>query len=87
MLRPDPEAKPRLVKIRDNLIDRIKEAESHRWLGEAEGLKVSLAGANAKLAEMDQITARRTTTQLGMPSFTLAAGRTNLDPERTSKIP
>lgn len=81
LLRPDPEARPRLVKIRDNLIERIKEAREHRWLGEAEGLKVSLAGARAKLAEMDQITARRTTTQLGMPSFTQAAGRTNVDPK------
>ncbi|WP_211320933.1 hypothetical protein [Arthrobacter livingstonensis] len=67
-----------MIQIRDNLIDRIKEAESHRWLGEAEGLKVSLAGARAKLTEMDQITARRTTTQLGMPTFTEAAGRTNI---------
>ena len=45
LLRPDPAARPRLVQIRDNLIARIAEAESHRWLGEAEGLKVSLAGA------------------------------------------
>jgi hypothetical protein len=47
LLRPDPSARPRLVQIRDNLIARIAEAESHRWLGEAEGLKVSLAGARA----------------------------------------
>ena len=55
----------------------IAEAQSHRWYGEAEGLKVSLAGANAKLAQMDQISASRTTTvQLGIPSFTDTAGRT-----------
>ena len=59
MLRPDPAARPRLEQIRDNLIARIAEAESHRWYGEAEGLKVSLAGAHAKLAQMDQITAGR----------------------------
>ena len=65
----------------DNLIDRITEAESHRWLGEAEGLKVSLAGARTKLAQMDQITARRHhTTQLGIPTFTDAAGRTSTNP-------
>ncbi|MGH6781584.1 MAG: tyrosine-type recombinase/integrase, partial [Sphingomonadaceae bacterium] len=87
LLRPDPEARPRLVQIRDNLIERIKEAETHRWLGEAEGLKVSLAGAHAKLAQMDQLTARRTTTDLGMPTFTQAAGRTNIDPKNTSKSP
>ncbi|SER13606.1 site-specific integrase [Arthrobacter sp. OV608] len=38
LLRPDPTARPRLAQIRDNLIERIAEAESHRWLGEAEGL-------------------------------------------------
>ena len=77
LLRPDPAARPRLEQIRDNLLARIAEAESHRWYGEAEGLKVSLAGANAKLAQMDQITARRThAVQLGIPSFTDTAGRT-----------
>jgi site-specific recombinase XerD len=87
LLRPDPAARHRLVKIRDNLIARIAEAKSHRWLGEAEGLKVSLAGARAKLAQMDQITARRMqTVQLGIPTFTDAAGRTTTarpeDPHR-----
>jgi Phage integrase family len=77
LLRPDPAARRRLEQIRDNLLARIAEAESHRWYGEAEGLKVSLAGANAKLAQMDQITARRTqAVQLGIPSFTDTAGRT-----------
>jgi hypothetical protein len=82
LLRPDPTARPRLIQIRDNLIARITEAESHRWLGEAEGLKVSLAGAHAKLAQMDQITARRSNTvPLGLPTFTDAAGRTTNPPE------
>jgi hypothetical protein len=81
LLRPDPTARPRLLQIRDNLIARIAEAESHRWLGEAEGLKVSLAGARAKLTQMDQITDRRDqTVQLGIPTFTDAAGRTNTSP-------
>jgi hypothetical protein len=77
LLRPDPAARPRLVEIRDNIIARIAEAESQRWLGEAEGLKVSLAGARTKLEQMDQIEARRTSTvHLGIPSFTDTAGRT-----------
>ncbi len=80
LLRPDPAARPRLEQIRDNLLARIAEAESHRWYGEAEGLKVSLAGAHAKLAQMDQITARRThAVQLGIPSFTDTASRTTTD--------
>jgi len=76
LLRPDPAQRARLAEIRDNLIERIAEAEDRRWLGEAEGLKVSLAGARAKLAQMDQIAARRAaTTNLGIPSFADAAGR------------
>jgi hypothetical protein len=77
LLRPDPAARPRLLQIRDNLIARIAEAESHRWFGEAEGLKVSLAGARAKLDQIDQIDARRTsTTHLGIPTFTDTTART-----------
>ena len=59
LLRPDPAERGRLTQIRDNLLDRITEAETNRWFGEAEGLKVSLAGARDKLAQMDQITNRR----------------------------
>jgi hypothetical protein len=77
LLRPDPAARARLEEIRDNLLARIAEAESHRWYGEAEGLKVSLAGANAKLAQMHQISTSRTkAVQLGIPSFINSAGRT-----------
>src|SRR5271154_4476774 len=53
--------------------ERIAEAKAAHWLGEAEGLKVSLAGARHKLAQMDEITAHRHGgTQLGMPDV---AGR------------
>ena len=77
LLRPDPAARPRLLQIRDNLIARIVEAETQHWLGEAEGLKVSLAGARTKLAQMDQIATRRASSvELGIPSFTDSAGRT-----------
>jgi hypothetical protein len=77
LLRPDPTERPRLVQIRDNLITRIAEAETQRWFGEAEGLKVSLAGARDKLDQMDQITARRNTAaHLGIPSYSDTAGRT-----------
>jgi hypothetical protein len=67
--------------MRDNLIARITEAESQRWLREAEGLKVSLAGAEAKLAQMDQIAARRgQAIDLGVPTFTDATSRTSTSP-------
>jgi hypothetical protein len=76
LLRPDPAERVHLVEIRDNLLERIAEAEVKRWLGEAEGLRVSLAGAEAKLAQMDQIAARRATAvNLGIPSYADAAGR------------
>jgi hypothetical protein len=85
LMRPDPAARPRLEKIRDNPIARIAEAQSHRWYGEAEGLRVSLAGATAKLAQIDQITARRThAVQLGIPNFTETASRTT-DPTPPSR--
>jgi hypothetical protein len=44
---PDPAPQQRIVEIRDNLIARIAEAESEGWLGEVEGLRISLAGPTA----------------------------------------
>jgi hypothetical protein len=78
LLRPDPDERGRLTQILNNLRARIAEAETHHWFGEAEGLKVSLTGARSKLAEMDQISARRNTAvNLGIPSFSEVAGRTS----------
>jgi hypothetical protein len=53
MLWPDPEQAPRLTEIRDNLTARIDEAEREGWLGEIDGLEISLAGANKKLSQME----------------------------------
>ena len=64
---PDPAQRPRIIEIRDNLIDRIAEANREGWLGEAEGLNISLAGANDKLAQIDR-RSPTTTVDLGMPS-------------------
>src|SRR2546429_6336611 len=50
LLRADPARRHRIAEIRDNLLARIAEAEREGWLGEAEGLKISLAGAEQKLA-------------------------------------
>ena len=50
MLWPDPAQRSRIVEIRDNLTARIAEAEREGWLGEIEGLKTGLAGADDKLA-------------------------------------
>ena len=62
--------------IRDNLIARIEEAQREGWIGEADGLQVSLAAATHKLAQLDDLAARRTTIHLGMPGFPEVAGRT-----------
>ena len=56
LLRPDPAQRHRLVDVRDNLIARIDEARREGWLGEVEGLQISLAGARTKLAQLDQMT-------------------------------
>jgi site-specific recombinase XerD len=69
MLWPDPAQRPRLVEIRDNLTARISEAEREGWLGEIEGLQISLAGAQTKLAQIDRRTSERTTVDLGMPAI------------------
>lgn len=67
MLWPDPAQRDRLVEIHDNLISRITEAEREGWLGEIEGLKISLAGAEDKLAQIDR--SPQTVMNLGMPTL------------------
>lgn len=63
MLRVEPRQRPRLVEIVDNLSARVKEARINGWLGEVEGLNISLDAAVVKLNSLD----RRTQTQLGIP--------------------
>jgi Phage integrase family len=67
LLRPDPAQRTRLVQIRDNLLDRIAEAHTEGWLGEVDGLNVSLAAAHDKLAQLHALSARARTVQIGMP--------------------
>jgi integrase len=66
MLWPDPAQEHRLTEIRDNLTARITEAEREGWLGEMEGLKISLAGAQDKLAQISRRTNRAI--DLGIPA-------------------
>jgi len=76
LLRPSPSQRTRIAEIRNNLLDRITEAEREGWHGEVEGLRVSLAGAETKLAQLDQMARRAATIQLGIPTFGEVAGRT-----------
>jgi hypothetical protein len=56
------------VEIRDNLLARIAEAQREGWLGEVEGLQVSLAGANDKLTQLDRRIRNTITVDLGIPA-------------------
>ena len=81
LLRPDPAQRPRLAGIRDNLQARMTEAREQGWLGEVEGLKVSLAAAATKLAQLDALAARRdSAVHLGLPGFRQIAGSTVTTP-------
>jgi Phage integrase family len=67
MLWPDPGQRSRIAEIRDNLTARITEAQAEGWLGEVEGLKISLTGAGEKLAQIDRRSPA--TTDLGIPAI------------------
>jgi len=71
---PDPAQRPRIAEIHGNLIARIAEAEREGWRGEAEGLKISLAGARDKLAQIDRRTSSATPVNIGMPGSGHIAG-------------
>ncbi|MEV0220309.1 hypothetical protein [Streptomyces sp. NPDC050704] len=76
MLWPDPTQRERLTEIRNNLHGRIAEAEREGWLGEIDGLKVSFADAQNKLAQLDEQVRRAATINLGIPTVREVAGRT-----------
>ena len=70
---PDPAQRHRIAEIRDNLTARIAEAEREGWLGEVEGLKISLAGAEDKLAQIGRRLQAGDPVSLGMPGLPAAA--------------
>ena len=67
-----PAQRQRTIDIRDNLIARIDEAEREGWLGEVEGLPISLAGANDKPAQIDR---RPVSIVVDLPTPTLHPGQ------------
>ncbi|MCX5166011.1 integrase [Streptomyces sp. NBC_00053] len=73
-LRPEPSQRGRLIEIRDNLLDRIAEAQREGWLGEVEGLEISLAGAEEKPAQLDAAL-KPSVIHLSLPTFGQIAGR------------
>lgn len=76
MFRVDPNERPRLEEIRDNLVARIAEAGREGWLGGVDGLNVSLAAAEDKLIQLDAEQGRTSTVvHLGLPAFHQIAAR------------
>jgi hypothetical protein len=75
LLRPDPVQRGRLIEVRDNLIARVAEARREGWLGEADGLQISLAGARQKLDQIEQMATRAARVPIAMPTFPDIAGR------------
>lgn len=71
-----PGQRPRLIEIIRNLSERIAEARTNGWLGEVQGLQVSLTKAKEKHVALDRSLERsRSTgcggpTDLGMPVIT-----------------
>ncbi|MEV0537205.1 hypothetical protein [Kitasatospora sp. NPDC050463] len=67
--------RPRLIEIIQNLRERIREARANGWLGEVEGLQVSLDAAMAKLGALNRAPSdgRPQLVDLGMPLFADAA--------------
>ncbi|GGJ71231.1 hypothetical protein [Streptomyces brasiliensis] len=78
MLAPSARSlqRDRLIEIRDNLVDRIAEAQREGWLGEVDGLEVSLAAAQEKLAQLDAAL-QPSVIHLGLPTFDQIAGRSS----------
>jgi hypothetical protein len=68
---PDPAQIDRLQDIIDNLEERITEAEQRGWLGDVEGLRVTLNSAELKLAQMYKLQSHhdREVVALGTPTF------------------
>ncbi|MFF6888525.1 tyrosine-type recombinase/integrase [Streptomyces sp. NPDC012421] len=72
VLQIDPRQRSRLIEIIQNLRERIREARGNGWLGEVEGLQVSLDAATTKLNSLGRGVAdgRPEPVDLGMPVFT-----------------
>jgi hypothetical protein len=75
MLRVSPTQRSRLAEIVRNLGDRIDEANANGWLGEVQGLQVSVDHARRKLVSLDRLARNspQTPVHLGVP---IIAGKT-----------
>jgi hypothetical protein len=69
MLRVSTTQRSRLAEIVRNLGDRIDEANANGWLGEVQGLQVSVDHARRKLVSLDRLARNspQTPVHLGVP--------------------
>jgi hypothetical protein len=67
MLQVNPKMLPRLAEIEKDLLLRRKRAEKERWLGEIDGIDLTLPFVLAKQADASRLT-RRTPVTLGIPA-------------------
>jgi hypothetical protein len=69
MLRVDPARRQRCEQIAANLEGRLAEAIENGWLGEAQGLQVSLEAAKNKLGSLDRQARGGSPVDLGLPTI------------------
>ena len=71
MLQVDPDMLDRLEEINTDLLARRAHAETQSWLGELEGLDLTLRFLADKRAETRRLTGliTQTPTRLGMPTI------------------
>lgn len=67
LARPDEESRPRLERVRDNLIEQIEEATERGWRGEIERLTHILSAVNDKIGDLDRAARRIATVMLPTP--------------------
>ncbi|MEV5177406.1 recombinase [Streptomyces flaveolus] len=67
MLQVNPKMLSRLAEIEKDLMLRRKRAEEERWLGEIEGIDMTLTFVRSKQADVARLTSR-TPAALGFPT-------------------
>ncbi|MGW9122750.1 recombinase [Streptomyces sp. NPDC055663] len=67
MLQVSPKMLPRLAEIEKDLTLRRKRAEEEQWLGEIDGIDLTLTFVRTKQADAARLT-RRTPVALGIPT-------------------
>ncbi|MFB6583376.1 recombinase [Streptomyces sp. NPDC056402] len=67
MLQVNPKMLPRLAEIERDLLLRRKRAEEEQWLGEIEGIDMTLTFVRTKQADAARTT-QRTPVTLGIPT-------------------